>query len=561
MEGLMTEDFALKLLLLAGGGVGGSLVLVAAAIFVNRFAKTAALRHLVWVTAFIAMLAVPVVAFIAPSPIVVHRQATIAMAEPVAAPATTLKDAAAVLPQNALPSRAQPSSAPVHVLNLADIASALFALWAMGAGFAGARLLFGAIGINALTMNSAPFARAGLEDFARRCELRMSGDNSGPVTWGFIRPVVLLPCDAAHWTNEKLRPVLLHELAHVRRLDCLSQLLAQLACTVYWPNPLVWLAARALSREAEVAADDAVIGAGVRPSDYAGALVAIAAQFRESRLASASLVPMARRSSLEARVTAILSPDQPRHGVRAMDAFKIAGLGFVATAALALACPSLADEAEPMAPPAIATPADVPAAPKAPAAVSAAELPAEPADIAALPEPPTPPEGVSDDSDVHFVRIERDGKPLTDAEKKKIQIVIRKAHDDARAALDKARPQVEQVMKDAHMAHLKAMRAMDEARPQIALAMKRARDAQPEIDKAMADARRALASVKMEEGVRKQVDEALRNAEQQLKLAMGNVHGPVVVTIEKHIDDKGNVIIHRTDSSDADPEADEPSED
>ena len=97
------------------------------------------------------------------------------------------------------------------------------------------------------------------------------------MTWGVLRPVILLPADAGDWPEERLTTALLHELAHVRRWDFLTQLAARAACAIYWFNPLAWLALARVRREQEQAADDVALGCGLDRYAYAGHLLAIVA--------------------------------------------------------------------------------------------------------------------------------------------------------------------------------------------------------------------------------------------------------------------------------------------
>ncbi|HXR06648.1 MAG TPA: M56 family metallopeptidase, partial [Candidatus Acidoferrum sp.] len=125
-----------------------------------------------------------------------------------------------------------------------------------------------------------------------------------PMTWGWWRPAALLPADAAKWEQGRLRLVLRHELAHVRRGDCMTQGLAAVVCALYWFNPLVWLAAARMRIERERACDDLVVAlAQTRPSEYAGHLLEIARQFSA---APRGALPVAKQSGLEQRLRALL---------------------------------------------------------------------------------------------------------------------------------------------------------------------------------------------------------------------------------------------------------------
>lgn len=129
-----------------------------------------------------------------------------------------------------------------------------------------------------------------------------------PMTWGVRRPVVLLPSECRSWSIEKAREILVHELAHIHRRDCVTQLGAQLLCLIHWFNPLVWVAARRMRLERERACDDSVLMSGSRPSSYATHLLDIAKQLgSEGRTLSPALA-MARRSRIFDRLDAVLDP-------------------------------------------------------------------------------------------------------------------------------------------------------------------------------------------------------------------------------------------------------------
>ncbi|MGH9379581.1 MAG: M56 family metallopeptidase [Thermoanaerobaculia bacterium] len=151
---------------------------------------------------------------------------------------------------------------------------------------------------------------------ARPVSLRRHDTLTVPVTWGWRRPVVLMPPEADGWPEAERRNALLHELAHVSRGDWLLQLAARLACAVHWFNPLVWAAARQLATEAERACDDRVLLGGTQGHDYADQLVLLARRARHGWAPGYAAIAMARPSDLARRVAALLDESTLRGVLR-----------------------------------------------------------------------------------------------------------------------------------------------------------------------------------------------------------------------------------------------------
>ncbi|MGC4055060.1 MAG: M56 family metallopeptidase [Paludibaculum sp.] len=90
--------------------------------------------------------------------------------------------------------------------------------------------------------------------------VRQSNSTQVPFTAGWQAPAILLPPDWREWDAFKLKAVLAHEMAHIRRGDWLIALLAAVNRTVFWIHPLAWWLERRLADLAEEACDTAAIG-------------------------------------------------------------------------------------------------------------------------------------------------------------------------------------------------------------------------------------------------------------------------------------------------------------
>ncbi|MEO7037731.1 MAG: penicillin-binding transpeptidase domain-containing protein [Polyangiaceae bacterium] len=287
--------------------------------FVALFAarrSAAALRRCVLLFGLGAALAVPLLAVPFPGRPVVLVSAGAVTARVVA---EALSNGSAV--QGPAAPRAAGTAAPASRMNSA---AWLFLAWGLGALIVAARAVVGVILAKRL-VNGAQAELAGARVHPRL---------EGPLVVGLFRPVILLPVAAAEWSAERLRSVLLHESAHVRRWDGLALFGAQCVCALYWFQPLAWLAAARLRRECELAADESVLAAGVRASTYAEHLLAIA---RSMHVPASGIAMAARPSELARRIGVLVSREHlpaplTRGRVALLAACALPVVGFVACA-------------------------------------------------------------------------------------------------------------------------------------------------------------------------------------------------------------------------------------
>lgn len=140
--------------------------------------------------------------------------------------------------------------------------------------------------------------------FKHGTALLTSDDLASPISWGLIRPVILLNSRAVEASAEA-EAIIAHELAHVARMDWIKLLLARVATSLFWFNPLVWVLAREAHQLREEAADDSVLAADIVDTDYAQLLVGVARHECPGLLLGAHGVAPS-KSSLARRVARVL---------------------------------------------------------------------------------------------------------------------------------------------------------------------------------------------------------------------------------------------------------------
>lgn len=322
--------------------------------------SSAALRHLVWGTSLVMLLALPLASLL-PWRLPVGALATVlpTAPPPVAHTQPQPPDAAAAPQVPAAPyaqhtqspagmaaplsPRFSLSISPRTALNIA------LAIWMFGMAWLIGRLVLGAVllrrVVNRATALDNTEWRHPLLEAADRLALErlprlvMSDRLPMPFACGVLRPAIVLPTGATEWDDRRRRAVLFHELAHLSRYDLIGNALGQLACAVYWFHPLVWVAARKLRVESERAADDLVLGVGTRASEYADHLLQIVCRAARSRTPAIAL-PMAQRHEFEGRMLAILEREARREPASSRHAALLGGVALSLVIPLAALAPA-----------------------------------------------------------------------------------------------------------------------------------------------------------------------------------------------------------------------------
>ncbi len=353
----MTDTAVLSLI---GTAAIKAAVILAIAGLVNIVwrSASAAARHLVWTLAVSAALAIPAIGAAigrlnAPHiEVPVWTRAAIDPIPPVVAPAPSpLLKSVDEAPIRVTQTELTPepigstseqvlidSPAEVHPSNPIQWRELLFPVWLAGLVLTLLPVAVAQIRIRLFARRANPGSERwtrliattpSIAPFADRIRIIESSATTMPMTWGVFRPTLLVPAGADRWPDWQCRDILLHELAHVDRRDCLTQLVAQIACAVYWFNPLAWVASHRMRVERELACDDRVINAGSRAADYASNLLDVARSLRAPSMTSHTAIAMARPSQLSGRLLAVLDKHRNRRTVNRRIA---AGTSFAAIA-------------------------------------------------------------------------------------------------------------------------------------------------------------------------------------------------------------------------------------
>lgn len=141
----------------------------------------------------------------------------------------------------------------------------LYIIWLVGAVLTAAYFTVSCVRIGrrfrVSSPDDTPAVRSWLADqkLRRPIEVRRSPSVSSPLTYGVLRPVILLPEETERNDQTTLTYILTHELIHIRRFDGVTKLIFAAVLCVHWFNPLVWVMFFLANRDLELSCDERVM--------------------------------------------------------------------------------------------------------------------------------------------------------------------------------------------------------------------------------------------------------------------------------------------------------------
>ncbi len=138
----------------------------------------------------------------------------------------------------------------------------------------------------------------------RPLEVRQSASVSSPLTYGVLRPVILLPEDMERGDEAALTYILTHEYIHIRRFDSVAKLVFAAVLCVHWFNPLAWVMYILANRDLELSCDERVMDTlgGREKASYALTLI----NMEETRSRCFSLYNHFSKLAIEERIESIM---------------------------------------------------------------------------------------------------------------------------------------------------------------------------------------------------------------------------------------------------------------
>ncbi len=320
------------------GAVLVCVVAIVRALAIHRLPKRALLA-LWWMA--LARLLLPVSL---PSPVSVYTLLEVrdyVVSETYVAPAPALPAAPEALPAV---SQGNAVSSPGALAPSPGAVARLQLVWAVGS--VGCALFFALASVRCRRefRTSLPVADRAVQEWLaghplrRPVEVRTSDRISAPLTYGILRPVILLPEGFDCGDAAQLGYVLTHEWVHIRRFDGLAKLLIAAAACLHWWNPFVWVLSALFNRDLELACDEEVVrrhGVASRAA-YARALITL----EERKSGLAPFCSSFNHNAMEERIVAIMKIRNLSTRAAALSAATVFAVGALFATSAAVGVPS-----------------------------------------------------------------------------------------------------------------------------------------------------------------------------------------------------------------------------